>query len=68
VEFNNKAIDAQQKVVGDIIINSKVYFLFNKEETDLQIKTDQAIRKLKADGTLKKLSKQWLGDDYSVEN
>ncbi|WP_281503659.1 amino acid ABC transporter substrate-binding protein [Ectobacillus sp. JY-23] len=68
VDFNNKAIDAQQKVVGDIIINSKVYFLFNKEETDLQAKTDQAIRKLKADGTLKKLSKQWLGDDYSVEN
>ncbi|MGM0923354.1 MAG: transporter substrate-binding domain-containing protein [Bacillota bacterium] len=68
VDFSNKAVDAEQKVVGDIIINSKVYFLFNKAESDLKEQVDKALKQLKENGTLTKLSKKWLGDDYSVES
>lgn len=68
VDFSNKAVDAEQKVVGDIIINSKVYFLFNKAESELKEQVDEALKQLKENGTLANLSKKWLGDDYSVES
>lgn len=68
VDFSNKANDAQQKIVGDVIINSKVYFMFNKNEYDLSKKVDEALKQLKKNGTLKKLSTKWLGADYTVKN
>ncbi|MGG3890487.1 transporter substrate-binding domain-containing protein [Metabacillus fastidiosus] len=68
VNFYNEASDAQQKIVGDIIINSQVYFLFNKEEEELKVKVDEAVKKLRENGTLAKLSTDWLGADYTVEN
>ncbi|OXS68640.1 amino acid ABC transporter substrate-binding protein [Lysinibacillus sp. KCTC 33748] len=67
VKYFNESNEAQEKVVGDALLNSKVYFLLNKDEAVLQKRLDDAIRELKAEGVISKLSKKWLGDDYSVD-
>lgn len=67
VDFNNKQADAQQKVVGDALLNSKVYFLLNKDETTLSNRIDEALKELKKEGVVSKLSKKWLGADYTVD-
>ncbi len=67
VKYYNESNKAQEKVVGDALLNSNVYFLLNKDEVVLQERLDDAIRELKAEGVISKLSKKWLGDDYSVE-
>ncbi|MEH7082549.1 transporter substrate-binding domain-containing protein, partial [Neobacillus drentensis] len=66
VDFNNDAVDAQQKVVGEPLLNSKVYFLLRKDETPLQKRIDEAIVDLKKEGVVSELSKKWLGADYTV--
>ncbi|MED4796150.1 transporter substrate-binding domain-containing protein, partial [Priestia megaterium] len=65
VDFVNKQADAEQKVVGPAISNSKVYFMLRKNETGLQKDVDKALKEIKEDGTLTKLSKKWLGEDYT---
>ncbi|MFP3126703.1 transporter substrate-binding domain-containing protein [Ectobacillus funiculus] len=66
VDFNNDAVDAQQKVVGEPLLNSKVYFLLRKDETPLQKRIDEALVELKKEGVVSELSKKWLGADYTV--
>ncbi|SCW34122.1 L-cystine transport system substrate-binding protein [Paenibacillus tianmuensis] len=67
IDYLNKSADAQLKTVGDTLSNSKVYFILRKDESELKSRIDEALKAIKADGTLAKLSKQWLGDDYTVE-
>src|SRR4051794_10899228 len=67
VDFLNKSVDAQQKVVGEPLLNSKVFFLLRKDETPLQKKIDEALVELKKEGVVSKLSKKWLGADYTVK-
>ncbi|MGG3470342.1 transporter substrate-binding domain-containing protein [Neobacillus pocheonensis] len=66
VDFLNKQVDAQEKVVGEPLLNSKVYFLLRKDETPLQKRIDEAIVELKKEGVVSELSKKWLGADYTV--
>ncbi|WP_223588018.1 transporter substrate-binding domain-containing protein [Neobacillus bataviensis] len=66
VDFLNKSVDAQQKVVGEPLLNSKVFFLLRKDETPLQKRIDEAIVELKKEGVVSELSKKWLGADYTV--
>lgn len=67
VDFLNKSVDAQEKVVGEPLLNSKVYFLLRKDETTLQKKIDAALVELKKEGVVSELSKKWLGADYTVD-
>lgn len=67
VDFLNEQSDAQQKVVGDTLLNSEVFFLFQKDNTALQKRIDEVLIELKAEGAVSKLSEEWLGADYSVE-
>ncbi|QGQ45981.1 transporter substrate-binding domain-containing protein [Metabacillus sediminilitoris] len=67
VNFYNELADARQKVVGEPLLNSKVYFLLRKDETTLQSRIDEALIELKEDGVVSELSKKWLGADYTVE-
>ncbi|PYE48295.1 transporter substrate-binding domain-containing protein [Paenibacillus barcinonensis] len=67
IDYQNKAVDAQLKTVGDALSNSKVYFILNKDEQELKTKIDEALKSIKKDGTLAKLSTEWLGADYTVE-
>lgn len=41
-----------------------VYFIFGKEETELQAFVNKRIKELYADGTLEKLSQEFLGGSY----
>jgi L-cystine transport system substrate-binding protein len=66
VDFLNEQADAQQKVVGEPLLNSKVYFLLRKDETTLQSSIDKALVELKDEGVVSELSKKWLGADYTV--
>lgn len=65
VDFQNKTSDIKEKVVGDVLSNAKVYFMFHKKETKLSKDVDKALQSIIDDGTLKKLSEKWLGADYS---
>ncbi len=67
VDFLNEQSDAQQKVVGEPLLNSKVYFLLRKDETTLQRQIDRALVELREEGVISDLSKKWLGADYTVE-
>lgn len=66
IDFVNKSVDAQLKTVGEPLSNSKVYFILRKDQEELKKKIDEAVKSIKADGTLGKLSTQWLGADYTV--
>lgn len=63
----NELSDAQQKVVGEPLLSSKVYFLLNKDEQQLSDDIDGALKELKKEGVVSKLSEKWLGADYSVD-
>jgi ABC-type amino acid transport/signal transduction systems, periplasmic component/domain len=65
VKINNKEFGFDQKCVGDLIADSKCYFITNLNNEKLSGKIDKAVAKLRKDGTISKLSKQFFGDDYS---
>lgn len=67
VDFVNEHANAEQKVVGDALSSSKVYFLFNKDESTLADRIDDALVELKKEGIVGELSEKWLGADYSVD-
>ncbi|MCH2766634.1 transporter substrate-binding domain-containing protein, partial [Listeria monocytogenes] len=67
VDFQNKTIASNEKLVGDVLSNAKVYFMLGKYETKLSKKVDEALQSIIDYGPLKKLSEQWLGAAYSKE-
>lgn len=67
VDLVNEMADAQQKVVGDQLTNSKVYFLFQKDGSELADRIDEALVELKKEGVLSELSLKWLGADYTSD-
>jgi len=69
IESYKKEYNAKIKAVGQPVSNSNTYYLFNKQTgAELQGIFDQALRELKQDGTLLKLSNQWLGGDFIVKD
>jgi L-cystine transport system substrate-binding protein len=63
--------EGKLKTVGPILTESNILFVFRKDDPDEQAladKIDQAIKDLKADGTLVKLSQQWLKTDVTKLN
>lgn len=53
------------KIVGDPVNNSKTYYLYQKDNTELREAIDGALRQLREDGTLSALSIEYLGADYT---
>lgn len=71
-DFTLSLIDAKQelKAVGPALSEADILFMFRKndpEQKALSDAVDVVIKELKADGTLAKLSSQWLGDDFTSE-
>jgi L-cystine transport system substrate-binding protein len=56
------------KSVGKVISSVPTYFILRKDadSQNLADKIDATVKEMKADGTLQKLSEQFLGDDYTV--
>ncbi len=62
---------ARIKTIGDPISFSNSYYLYRKnDDTGTQLKkdVDEALKALKADGTLDELSKKWLGGNYVAKS
>lgn len=57
------------KSTGDVISSVPTYYILRKDEEAQQLadKIDATLKEMKADGTLKKLSEQFLGADYTVQ-
>lgn len=53
------------KTVGEPINNSKTYYLYRKDETELQEAIDGALKTLKENGKLAELSIEYLGGDFT---
>ncbi len=53
------------KTVGEPLIQSDVLFVLRKDGQELSDKLDEAIKTLKGNGTLSKLSVQWLSQDFT---
>lgn len=72
-DFTLPLIDPQGKLktTGDHLSEADILFVFRKDDPDsqkLSDAVDDAIRELKSDGALTKLSKEWLGDDFTSPN
>jgi L-cystine transport system substrate-binding protein len=69
IENYKKEYQAKIKAVGTPVANSNTYYLFNKQTgEELRQIFDAALQELKNDGTLVKLSHQWLGGDFIVKD
>lgn len=53
------------KTVGEPVNNSKTYYLYRKEETELQEAVDGALKTLKENGKLAELSNEYLGGNFT---
>lgn len=70
-DFTRTLIDPQAKLktVGDSLSAADILFIFRKNdpaEQKLADDIDTALKKIKVDGTLGKLSKEWLGEDFTA--
>jgi L-cystine transport system substrate-binding protein len=69
IENYKKEYNAKIKATSKPVDNSNTYYLFNKQTgEELRQIFDAALQELKDDGTLVKLSHQWLGGDFIVKN
>lgn len=68
VREGKKTLGLDIKSVGTVISSVPTYFILRKdgESQNLANKVDATIKEMKADGTLKKLSEQFLGADYTI--
>ena len=71
-DFTLSLIDPETKLktTGSALSEADVLFMFRKNDEDAQKLSDAidgAIKELKADGTLGKLSTEWLGGDFTSE-
>jgi L-cystine transport system substrate-binding protein len=65
VESWNKTFGDRIKIVGGPVSFSNTYYIFRKGDIALKADFDRALARLRKDGTLKKLSQQILGGDYT---
>ncbi|HEX3032498.1 MAG TPA: transporter substrate-binding domain-containing protein [Bacillota bacterium] len=68
VDSYNNTYGDKLKTVGDPIASSSTYYIFRKEDTQLQEDFDKTIKALKDDGTLAKISIKVLGGDYTTSD
>ncbi len=67
VDRINENYNAKFTTVGDTIMSSDTYILFNLDETTLRDRVDEALQQIRADGKLTELSLKWYGADYSID-
>ncbi len=68
IERWNKEYDAHLRVVQPSVYDSDAYYIFNKRTgAELRDTFDAALKELKDDGTLKRLSLEWLGGDFTAK-
>ncbi|MDR2418685.1 MAG: transporter substrate-binding domain-containing protein [Treponema sp.] len=69
IENYKREYQAKIRASNKPVDNSNTYYLFNKQTgEELRRIFDVALQELKDDGTLVKLSNQWLGGDFIVKD
>jgi L-cystine transport system substrate-binding protein len=63
----NAQADAHWKTVGEPLAVAHCYQVLRQGDTELAALVEKALKAMKEDGTLAKLSIQWLGDDFTKE-
>lgn len=63
----NDAFGNKLKAVGEPLTITNSYFLYNKDQEELKIAVDKALKELKEEGTLSKISIDSLGVDITKE-
>jgi L-cystine transport system substrate-binding protein len=53
------------KVVGEPVNVTSTYYVFSKDNTELQQAFDEGLKTIKENGKLAEISEKWLGGDYS---
>ncbi|MDP4145115.1 MAG: transporter substrate-binding domain-containing protein [Bacillota bacterium] len=66
VDSWNKTYGDKIKTVGEPIATSNTYYIFRKGDTKLKADFDKALKELKAEGKLSKISIDVLGGDYTA--
>lgn len=54
------------KLVGEPLLADSVHYVLRKDSRELADKLDEALQAVKDDGTLAKLSVEWLGQDFTT--
>jgi L-cystine transport system substrate-binding protein len=67
LEYQKTTGDKDVKVAAEVGDKSESALTLRKDEADLQTQVDGALKKLKDDGTLAKLSEKYFGEDVSAE-
>jgi L-cystine transport system substrate-binding protein len=67
VQTENKEYGDKLKTNGKPLDDGSIKFLFTKKETKLAKAVDGAVKKLRKNGQLKKISQKTLGGDYTTE-
>lgn len=68
VDSLNKTYGDVIQTVGDPIASSNTYYIYRKEDTKLKADVDGALKTLKANGKLSKISIKILGGDYTTND
>jgi len=68
VDSYNQVYGDKLKTVGDPIASSSTYYIFRKQDTQLQADIDKTIKAMTDDGTLSKISIKVLGGDYTTSD
>ncbi len=64
----NKQFGDRLQIVGPVVSSSSAYHVFNKKDTQLKADYEKALKELKTDGTVSKLSIKDLGGDYTTND
>ncbi|WP_162511108.1 ABC transporter substrate-binding protein, partial [Treponema endosymbiont of Eucomonympha sp.] len=68
IETFNREYDARLRIVEPPVHTTDTYYLFNKRAgAELQKTFDATLQELKDDGTLKRLSLEWLGGAFTAK-
>lgn len=57
-------IGVSNLVFTDAVLVEESYYMINKDKTEFRDAVSKALKELKDDGTLSKLSTEWFGEDY----
>jgi L-cystine transport system substrate-binding protein len=69
VDVYRDEYQAKIKAVGEAVSNSNAYYIFHKQNgVEIQKAFDEQLRALKTDGTLVRLSQEWLGGDFIAKD
>lgn len=61
-----KRSDNQFKILDDTISSEEYGIGFKKGNEELKNKVDGALKEMAADGTMKKISEKWFGEDVTI--